>query len=143
MTGKRPPESQAGTQNTVPNVPLSSPDRLATPQHGHDFTLQAVMEMQRTLGELVAEVRGLAKANESSSRKLDEVMKWKTLILGGTAVASVVGVALIGVLGYVATKVIDRYLPPMPAAQIAPAPLQPAPAILPAPAPPAPRASGP
>ncbi len=45
-----------GQENELPpaSFPETTPSRFS--QHGHDFTLQTVIEMQRSLGELMAKV---------------------------------------------------------------------------------------
>ena len=51
------PRQEFGTGSTPSSFPAVTP---SFPQHGHDFTLQAVMEMQRTLGELRGKVDTMA-----------------------------------------------------------------------------------
>jgi hypothetical protein len=69
------------------SVPTSFPE--TTPRSGqpsHDFTLQAVMEMQRTLGELCAKVERLGGDLKGQSDKLDAVRITMARVGGGIAV---------------------------------------------------------
>ena len=49
----------------------------------HSFTLQAVIEMQKTLGELTSNIQALTKSVESNKSKVDDLVQWKNMILGG------------------------------------------------------------
>jgi hypothetical protein len=59
--------------------------------HGdHSFTLQAIMEMQKSIGELKAIVESVKTSVESTKSKVDDLMRWKHLIIGGAVVLGVV-----------------------------------------------------
>lgn len=62
---------------------------------GHDFTLQAVIEMQRTLGQLDANISSLRGSVDGLKTKVDDLVAWKHKLIGGAAVLLAVG-ALIG-----------------------------------------------
>lgn len=70
------------TPRGLPDVP---PPRFAQP--GHDFTLQAVMEMQKTLGDLSAKVERLIGDVKSQGDKVDGLRHQASFIKGGIAVA--------------------------------------------------------
>lgn len=65
------PERGSRRDETPGGLPDVTPQR--TVQQGHDFTLQAVIEMQRTLGELIAKVDRLISDVDSQSKKVDKV----------------------------------------------------------------------
>lgn len=147
-------------QLTTPEVPNTTPDRIAINQPGHDFTLQTIMQLQRSVGELTAEMRTLVKTVEGlgvkidsvndlkpslanltktvdgSAKKLEKLTTWKAMIVGGAVVVGVVAAAVWSAMGLVA-KVVPTQGPVSMQAPVAPA----TPAILPVPAPAAPRAS--
>lgn len=68
-----------------------SPESLpkTTPQdyvpQGHDFTLQAVIEMQRSVGELTAKVDRLISDVKSQGDKIDGVRMRLAWVAGGAA----------------------------------------------------------
>ena len=156
----RPTGAAEGVENnTVPEVPLSTPDRVA-PQTDHSFTLQTIMHLQEVVGELRADVRTLVKtveglsekidsvndlkpnvANltktvESSAKKLEKLATWKAMIIGGAVVVGVGAGAVWSAMGLVA-----KLIPPQSAVSTQAPVTPPAPTLLPAPSPPVPPAS--
>jgi phage-related minor tail protein len=93
---KRPATRSTTDEGPPTQYPETPPPRGA--QHGHDFTLQAVIEMQRSIGELCAKVDRLIDDAKGQARKLeelrDEVRKWAAWVAAGVAVIAVVGTAL-------------------------------------------------
>jgi hypothetical protein len=90
------------------NVPTSFPE--TTPrnfaQPGHDFTLQAVMEMQRTLGEISSKVDRVVADVKSHGDKLDTIRSQISFVKGALWVlGSMMAVAIAGITIYL------RYLP--------------------------------
>jgi hypothetical protein len=85
------PRQEFGT-GTPSSFPTVTPP---FPQHGHDFTLQAVMEMQRTLGELCGKVDRMAEDLKSQGNKIDAVRLTLARVGGGIAVL-VVLISLVG-----------------------------------------------
>lgn len=63
----------------------------------HSFTLQAVMEMQKSLGEMNANLNGMKGTLEGVKTKVDDLVGWKHKILGGAAVLGAV-CTLLGIL---------------------------------------------
>ena len=79
-----PKGRQDQTRDTVPPSFAETTPRVAQP--GHDFTLQAVVEMQRSIGELVAKTDRLITDVKSQGDKIDSVRMKLAWIAGATAV---------------------------------------------------------
>jgi hypothetical protein len=109
---------------SVAQVPQSTPSMLGMGMPGHDFTLQAVMELQKSVGEMNANLQALKGSVDSIKTKVDDLVGWKHKILGGAAVLAVVVAALSFLMGKASEYVTWK----SPAQQVA------APAVLPAPA---------
>jgi|SRR5438034_3457327 len=99
-----------------PVVPETFPAVLPPnyPSASHDFTLQAVMEMQKTVGQLCEAVSSLKEQSREHDRKLDSIVKDHNQKLDGIAAevravggqirdARVVGKTLLWVVGVVWT----------------------------------------
>ena len=56
------------------------------PQPSHDFTLQAVMEMKESVGQLIAKTDRLILDVESQSKKIETIRTKMTLVTGGALV---------------------------------------------------------
>lgn len=65
----------------LPDVPPGREQR-----HTHDFTLQAVVEMQRSIGELGAKVDRLVADVDSQGLKIDGLKQWQSKLFGAAAV---------------------------------------------------------
>jgi len=75
-------------------------------QSGHDFTLQAVMEMQRTLGEMSSKLDRVVADVKSHGDKLDTIRSQISFVKGGLWVlGALVAFAITGVTAYL------RYVP--------------------------------
>lgn len=77
----------------------------------HDFTLQAVIEMQRTLGHLDANISGLKSSVDGLKGKVDDLVAWKHKLVGGAAVLVVVG----GIIGWLVKGAADYVTLKVPA----------------------------
>jgi hypothetical protein len=73
------------TESTPRNFPQTTP-RFA--QQGHDFTLQAIIEMQRSLGDLSAKVDRLITDVKGQGEKIDGVRIKFAWFTGAAAVLS-------------------------------------------------------
>jgi hypothetical protein len=101
---------------SVPSPAQTTPDhRFGQP--GHDFTLQVVVELQKTLGETNAHLKNLQGAVDGLKAKVDDLVGWKNKILGGVAALG----AVIAVLGFLAGKASDYVTITAPAPAPAPA----------------------
>jgi branched-subunit amino acid permease len=94
--------------------------------HGHDFTLQAVMDMQKTLGEMNANLVATKSSVDSLKSKVEDLVGWKNKIIGG---AVVLGAALT-FAGWLVAKASDYVTIKTPLQQTA-QPTQPAKAVRP------------
>ena len=105
---------------STPVAPQSTPHAYGLP--GHDFTLQAVMELHKSVGETNAVIQGMKSSLDSVKSKVDDLVGWKHRIAGGLAAIAVV----FAVLGYVIGKASDYITLKIPsAATAAQAPPQP------------------
>lgn len=70
---------------------------------GHDFTLQAIIELQKSIGEMNATLASTKSSVDALRTKVDELVAWKNKILGGAAVLA----AVVAILGYLLGKASD------------------------------------
>ena len=92
------------TSNEVPaDIPQTVPKGIG---YGHpEFQfIQSIMEMQKSLGEINASIQALNKTVDSTKSKVDDLVKWKHMIVGG---AIVIGVIL-GATVTIGTKIFDN-----------------------------------
>lgn len=115
-------------EESVAQIPQTLPIGIGAGLPGHDFTLQAVMELQKSVGEINANLQAMKSSLDSVKSKVDDLVGWKNKILGGFAVLAVV----ITFLWYVGSKASEYVIlkpstpiPIAPSAQEAqPAPIQ-------------------
>lgn len=74
--------------SNIPDPGTTAPVQESTPRHigyGHPeyAFVQAIMELQRSLGEINASLQSLRVTTESTKAKVDDLVKWKHMILGG------------------------------------------------------------
>jgi len=94
MTDKSTGSSETATpQTTTPVIGYGHPE--------YHF-IQAIMELQKSIGELTATVQLLSKSVDSTKTKVDELIKWKNMIVGGAIVLGVV----LGTIVTIGTKVL-------------------------------------
>lgn len=87
-------------QVVTPTEPISTPPY--TGHHDHSFTLQTIMELQKSMGELTASVNNMSTILSSTKSKVDDLVAWKNKILGGAIVLG----AVTSVLGFIIAKLI-------------------------------------
>jgi hypothetical protein len=92
MARERQP--RGGQEEVAPGrMPETPPPRYAQP--GHDFTLQAVIEMQKSLGELFAKTDRLISDVSKQGEKIDRIRLLLAWLGGGAALLGLlVGVGL-------------------------------------------------
>lgn len=80
MSSRRP-RTGLPPETGTPTPQVSTP----SPSYGHDhsFTLQAVMEMHKSIGELKSSVDGLNATVQGIKSKVEDLVGWKNRILGG------------------------------------------------------------
>lgn len=99
--GSSSPKTGAATPSESPAKPI------VTPPYGshqdHSFTLQAIMEMQKSIGELKAIITDNTSSITSMKSKIDGLVEWKNKILGGAIMLG----AVIALASFVVTKFSD------------------------------------
>ncbi len=76
----------SGSSPVTPDAVAAATTPGYMPGADHSFTLQAVMEMQKTLGQLTTQVEALKGSVDGVKSKVDDLIGWKHKILGGAAV---------------------------------------------------------
>lgn len=71
--------------------------------HDHSFTLQSIMEIQKSIGVMGAKLDNVNSTLQSTKSKIEDLVGWKNKILGGAIVLGVVGT----LLGFLITKFSD------------------------------------
>lgn len=118
-----PSKRAAKSADSVPQVPMSTPSQFGMP--GHDFTLQAVMELQKSLGQMEAKLDGVVRSVDSMKTKVEDLVGLKQKMIGGTVVLGVV----CSVLGFALSKGWDYITIQKPTPQpVQSQPVQPPPA---------------
>lgn len=87
-----------------PQQPLSLPQQ-STGFHDHSFTLQAIMDLQKTMGELSVKLDTVKGSVDSVKAKVDDLTKLKHMI-GGAAIAIT---AVVGIAWAVGTKAAEYW----------------------------------
>jgi hypothetical protein len=96
---KNPPKPSGGENITPPSLPKTEPPNYAQP--GHDFTLQAVMEMRESVGRLNANVERLIADTKSQGDKIDGLRHQSTFIKGGMAASVFFLTVIVGVASFI------------------------------------------
>ena len=88
------------------SLPEGNPS-MAAP-YDHSFTLQAIMEMQKTLGSLDAKVGGISgdiagfkTQMEGFSDKIDKIRHWQSVVSGGAIVVAAIAVIIWSIITFV------------------------------------------
>ena len=66
-------------------VPQTTPAAIGYGHPEYQF-VQAIMEMQKSIGEVKASVDGLRSVVEGTKSKVDDLVNWKNKIIGSVAV---------------------------------------------------------
>jgi hypothetical protein len=74
------------------SAPQTTPKDIGFGHPEYQF-VQSIMEMQKSLGEINASIKTLNASVSSTNGKVDDLVKWKNMILGG---AVVIGFAISG-----------------------------------------------
>ena len=120
--GKRPADDAS-----VPDQPQTTPYGLGTA--GHDFTLQAVMQLQGNVGQLTTKIESLSGSVDGLGAKVDDLVKWKYGIIGGAIALG----AVCTFAGFLINRFADRVsFAPTAAPATVSLPLPPGTAIAPA-----------
>lgn len=100
---------------SVSQVPQSTPIGFGVGAPSHDFTLQAVMELQKTVGEMNANLQAMSRSLDGVKTKVDDLVGWKHKIIGGAAAlglaATIIGFLLGKASEYITVKVPAQVAP--------------------------------
>jgi hypothetical protein len=96
------------TATTPKEFAVTTPPQ--TPMLDHSFTLQAVMEMQKTLGELGVKIDRAIDDIKSQVAKVDEIRHQASFIKGGLAASVVFITFIIGIASWVLNAKWDAIL---------------------------------
>lgn len=89
----RTPRQEIDKDVSPTSFPETAPPKYVQP--GYDFTLQAVIEMQKSIGELSAKTDRLITDVKSQGEKIDKIRLTLAWVAGGAAVVGVVVGAII------------------------------------------------
>lgn len=92
------PSTPNHERDEPPNFPDVVPRAV---QHGHDFQLQIIMELQRSIGELSSKTDRLISDVKSQGEKIDKIRLRFAWIAGGTAVIGFIVATILAVLRFV------------------------------------------
>lgn len=81
-------------QDAEPPAPQVPPPMAAVGLHDQSFTLQAIMELQKSFAEVNTNLQGLKGSVDGLKSKVDDLVAWKHRIVGGAIVLGVVGACL-------------------------------------------------
>ena len=104
------------TDEAPASVPQTTPPAIGYGHPEYQF-VQAILEMQKSLGEINASLVALNKSVDGVKAKVDKLEEWKNMIFGGAIVAGV----LISVASYMLSKASEYVTFKAPATQLAPA----------------------
>lgn len=106
-------------------VPQTTPQGVGYGHPEYHF-VQAVMELQKSIGKVEASVEALKTSVDSTKSKVEDLVGWKNMIIGGAAVLG----ATIAILGFIIGKAWDYVTIKSPATvQAVPASAPPQPPI--------------
>ena len=94
-----PKKGAPATDEAPATIPQTTPAGIGYGHPEYQF-VQAIMEMQKSLGQINASIQALEKSVEGTKSKVDDLVNWKNRILGGTITVGV----LFSVLVFLITK---------------------------------------
>jgi hypothetical protein len=96
------------SDSTTPQRFAETPPQPAYPGSDYSFTLQAVMEMQKSVGQLTQAVQTLTEESKQQRAKLDRISH---IIYAAGAVITVVGGMIVFLVNKLADALIAGYKP--------------------------------
>ncbi len=103
----RTPRQDQGGEITPTSFPEVTPRSV---QPTHDFTLQIVGEIQRSIGELAAKTDWHIADVKTQGDKLDRLQHQATFIKGGLAVSVFFITAIVAVAGWILNTKLDALI---------------------------------
>lgn len=103
-------DPKAETTATIPQI---VPKDIGYGHPEYQF-VQSIMEMQKSLGEINASIKSLNQSVESTRSKVDDLIKWKNMIIGGAAAIGFI----LGIIAIFATKIDHIAIKSAPSSQI-------------------------
>jgi hypothetical protein len=96
------PRRDSGPENEEGEAPHGAPQVIPSigPGSPSFFPLQTVIEISQSLGQIKSDIAHLTKSVDSVKADVKDLVKWKSLILGGAAVIGIFA----SVAGYVSGK---------------------------------------
>lgn len=93
------------SNDDLPQTPQTTPPSFSSANHDHSFTLQTVLELQKSVGEINANLQALKSSVDSTKAKVDDLIGWKHKIVGGAVVLG----AVCTILGFAFSKASDYF----------------------------------
>lgn len=97
------------------SIPQTPPPGIGYGHPEYQF-VQSIMEMQKSLGEINSSIKTLSTSVDSVKGKVDDLVKWKNMILGGAIVTGV----FISFVIFTVSKASDYLTIKTPPAQVIP-----------------------
>lgn len=94
------------------SIPQTPPPSIGYGHPEYQF-VQSIMEMQKSLGEINGSIASLGKSVDSIKSKVDDLVKWKNMILGGAIATG----AILSIILFILTKASDYITIKMPPIQ--------------------------
>lgn len=82
-------KNKLSTDEAPTSTPQTTPKDIGFGHPEYQF-VQSIMEMQKSLGEINASIKTLNASVASANTKVDDLVKWKNMILGGAIVIGVI-----------------------------------------------------
>jgi hypothetical protein len=98
------PKRDSTTTTPDASQGFSAPPQLGYGHGDNSFTLQAIMEMQKSMGEMNANILTMKGSVDGLRTKVEDLVNWKHRILGGVAVLA----ALLALLSFLIGKFSDN-----------------------------------
>lgn len=95
--------AKEGDTPTPSSTPQTTPKDIGFGHPEYHF-VQSIMEMQKSLGEINASIKDLNRSVDSTKAKVDDLVKWKHMVVGGAIVLGI----FIGGIFTIGSKVFDH-----------------------------------
>ena len=99
-------ESGHKGESTTPEG-ITATSTPTSPQLDHSFTLQAVMELQKSVGELTSTINGVKESINRQERKLESMEEKLSAISHKVYAALAIALLLVTLSGYILDKAWD------------------------------------